>query len=533
MTVTTGEATIRLLAGYGVDTVFGIPGVHTLDFFRGFGTGAAVRHIQTRHEQGAGLMADGYARATGRPGVALTISGPGVTNAATALGQAWADSVPLLLVSSDAACASLGKGWGLLHEITELTSVTRPMTALSATARRPEDVPELLGQAFSIFAAQRPRPVHIAIPTDVLATHTAGDWQPVALPGRPRPEPAAIADAAELLARAQRPVMLLGGGAAEAGAAATALAERLGAVVIASNAGKGVVPDGHPLCLSAAISRPEALRLLAEADVILAAGTELAETDSFADRLELGGRLIRVDIDPRKLNDFYPAAVPVLGDAAAALQALANALGDGPPAAGGDGVALAARTRRAITDGLEPFERSHVRLLDALRGALPADAILFGDACQPGYTATFAWPTERPRSWHYAAGFLTLGPALPGAIGAKFARPDAPVAVLIGDGGIMFTLPELMTAAENRLALPVILWENGGYKQIRDGMRDANVPRVGVDGINPDFPALARAMRCSVAEPASAEAFVRAVGDALAADRPTLILVHEGADWLV
>lgn len=531
MTVTAGEATIRLLGRYGIDTVFGIPGVHTLDFCRGLGTGSAVRHIQARNEQGAGMMADGYARSTGRPGVALTISGPGVTNAATALGQAWADSVPLLLISSDADSRSLGKGWGMLHEVTDLNAVTRPMTALSACARRPEDIPELLAQAFAVFASRRPRPVHISVPVDVQAAHVDGDWHPAALPGRPRPDPGAIARAAELLRGAGRPVMILGGGATDAGAEARALAERLGAVVIATNAGKGIVPDTHPLSVSGAISRAGVLELIAAADVVLAAGTELAETDHFRDlRIDIPGRIVRVDIDPRKMNDLYPAAVPVVSDAAAALGALLPAVGQGSPRP--DGAETAARLRDAAERAFGPGETRHARFYRTLRETLPADGIVFGDACQPGYSGPFMFHAERPRRWHYAAGYLTLGPSLPCAIGAKFANPDTPVAVVIGDGGLMFNAQELLTAAEHRLPLPVIVWENGGYRQIRDGMREGNVPRVGVDGINPDFPPLAAAMRCAFAEPASREAFAEAVTAALSADRPTLILVHEDADWL-
>ncbi len=534
MTVTAGEATIRLLGRYGVDTVFGIPGVHTLDFCRGLGTGSAVRHVQARNEQGAGLMADGYARSTGRPGVALTISGPGVTNAATALGQAHADSVSLLLLSSDADSRSLGKGWGMLHEVTDLNAVTRPLTAFSASARRPEDVPELLARAFAVFASGRPRPVHISVPVDVQAQHvddSGADWQPVALPGRPRPDPAAVGRAAALLREAARPVMILGGGATKAGLEAVALAERLGAVVVSTNAGKGIVPDTHPLSLSGAISRPEVLHLLAESDVVLAAGTELAETDHFVDMaIPLPGRLVRVDIDPRKMNDLYPAAVPIVADAAAALGAILLDIGAVRPRP--DAAGLASRARAAIEAGHNAAEARHARFFRALRNALPAEAIVFGDACQPGYSGPFLFHADRPRRWHYAAGYLTLGPSLPGAIGAKIASPETPVAVVIGDGGLMFTAQELLTAAEHRLPLPVIVWENGGYKQIRDGMRDGNVPRVGVDGINPDFPPLAAAMRCAFAEPASRDAFAEAVAAALAADRPTLILVHEDADWL-
>ena len=186
--MTCGEATMRLLARYGVDTVFGIPGVHTLDFCRGLGE--EVRHVQARNEQGAGFMAEGWARATGKPGVALVISGPGVTNASTAVGQAYADSLPLLLLSAEPASYTIGKGWGVLHEITEQKKVTEPLTAFSATAYRAADVPDLLARAFTVFAAERPRPVHISIPIDVQAEIVEAEWQPVALPALPQPDPA-------------------------------------------------------------------------------------------------------------------------------------------------------------------------------------------------------------------------------------------------------------------------------------------------------------------------------------------------------
>ena len=235
--ISTGEATIRLLSRYGVDTVFGIPGVHTLEFCRGLAEGSAVRHIQARNEMGAGFMADGYARSTGKPGVALTISGPGVTNAATALGQAYADSIPMLLISAEASSASLGKGWGVLHEVTDLNAVTQPLTALSACAHKPSDIPDLLAQAFTIFSSQRPRPVHISIPVDVLAMMVEDNWKPVSSPSKPQPDSGTIAAAADLLRDAKHPVILTGGGAA--GSNVTTLAERLGAVVMYWSLTKG------------------------------------------------------------------------------------------------------------------------------------------------------------------------------------------------------------------------------------------------------------------------------------------------------
>ena len=537
-TITCGEATIRLLARYGVDTVFGIPGVHTLDFCRGLGTSEVqqgeVTHVQTRNEQGAGFMAEGYARATGKPGVALVISGPGVTNAATALGQCYADSLPMLLLSAEAASTSIGKGWGVLHEVSEQKAVTKPLTALSATAHRAADVPELMAQAFSIFAGERPRPVHISIPIDVQAELVEDNWVPVSLPSRPEPRAGLIAEAAALLKGAKRPVIMIGGGAWQAARELTAIAERLGAVVIASTAGKGIVPDDHLLSLSASTVRPEVQAFIAEVDCILAVGTELSETDSFVERLDIRGTLIRVDIDPRKMNDVYPADLAIVADAGPAMAELATAL------EGHDGAAVREQAERIVQDirksiesNLSASERQHAKLLSALKDCAPDDTIFAGDACQLVYTGAFAMPMAAPRVWFYPAGYCALGCALPNAIGAKLALPDRPVMVLAGDGGFMFTVQELMVASELGLPLPVIVWENGGFKQIQDDMDSRDIERVGVEGPNPDFLMLARACGCHGERPSDLKSFQSTVAAALEADKPTLIAVRENDFWLM
>ena len=528
--ISVGEATIRLLARYGVDTIFGIPGVHTLEFCRGLAEGSAVTHIQARNEMGAGFMADGYARSTGKPGVALTISGPGVTNAATALGQSYADSVPLLLISAEARSEALGKGWGVLHEVTDLNAVTRPLTAMSACATKPEDIPELLARAFDIFASQRPRPVHISIPIDVLAILVEDNWQTVSPSKRPLPDAEAIAAAANELNRADSPLVLVGGGASEAADDVVSLVERLGAIAISSNAGKGIVPDDHPLSLGGAISHPFCHKLIEEADVVLAVGTELSETDSYIDKLSFGGSLIRVNIDPHKMDDRYPADIAVVSDSAPAVSALLQAVKRDAPASGGQ-----ERVRQIVgtlPDGLREAEQKHLKVLEVIRRVLPDEAIVMGDACQLTYSASSFLPFNLPRRFHYAAGYCALGFAFPNAIGAKFAQPELPVLAMAGDGGSMFSIQELITAAENKLPIPLILWHNNGYQQIRDDLRNGNFPRVGVDGIAPDFAALAKAMHCHAAEPQSAEELAEDIKTALHADRPTVIVVHEHSAWL-
>ncbi len=524
--ITCGEATIRLLEKYGVSTVFGIPGVHTLDLCRGLDKGG-VNHIQSRNEQGAGFMAEGWARATGEVGVALVISGPGVTNATTALGQCYADSLPMLLISAEAASNTIGKGWGVLHEVTEQKKATEPLTGYSATVYRAADVPQVMARAFTVLKSGRPRPVHISIPTDVQAELVQEEWEPIVPAPRPPAPASQIAQAAELLKAAKTPLIMVGGGAAEAGADLVQIAETIGAIVVASTAGKGIVADNHPLSLSASTVRPEVQAFLGEADVILAVGTELAETDSFIERMELSGKIIRVDIDPIKITDVYPADIGIVADAALFTEALASRL-DGHVTQHGDAARARVTDLRAqISRNLTGPEQQHAALLRGLKAVAPENTVWSGDSCQLVYTGAFAMPMQHPRKWFYPAGYCALGNALPNGIGAKMARPSDPVVVLAGDGGFMFTMPELVTAAELGMSLPIIIWENGGLKQIQDDMDRVSCIRVGVEGINPDFVMLAKACHCHGVDVATVEDARDALIKALEADRPTVIVFHE------
>ena len=531
-TMTCGEATIRLLGKYGVDTLFGIPGVHTLDFYRGLSDGG-VQHVQARNEQGAGFMADGYARVSGRPGVALVISGPGVTNALTAIGQAWADSIPVLLLSAETSTETHGRGWGALHEIPDQKAVSEPLTAFSARARRPQDVPEMIARAFSIFASERPRPVHISVPIDVQAMPVTETWYPVTLPTRPEPNRALVEEAASLLAAAHRPLIMTGGGATGAAVEITMLADRLNAIVVSSTAGKGVVAESHPLSLGGSTVRPEVQEVIGTCDVVLAIGTELAETDSFVDRLPIAERLIRVDLDPRKINDLYPAEVGIVADARPTAELLLEVLDSHESPIDRDAVESEMEgIRQAIVRNLTESERRHSVLLEGLRAGLSDDVIFMGDICQLVYTGAFGMPVEHPKLWHYPAGFCTLGCALPNAIGAKLALHDRDVVCLAGDGGVMFTVQELIVAVELGLPIPVVIWENGGLKQIQDDMKARDIPLVGVTGRNPDFLGLGEALGAWSVRAESLEHAVQTVNGAFRSDGPTVITVQEVDSWL-
>lgn len=532
MQQTCGEALMALLKAYGVDTVFGIPGEHTLELYRGVEK-SGVHVITPRNEQGASFMADGYARVSGKPGVCTLITGPGVTNAATGIGQAYADSVPILVISSANDSPSLGKGWGRLHETTDLCAITAPITAFSKMVHDPAELPGLIARAYEVFQSKRPRPVHIAIPIDVMEMSVSADWE-VRLPSeRSGPRDDSIAEATDLLVRSEASIMLVGGGAQHASAEVTRLAEYLNVGVIASNAGKGIVSDEHPLSLGGGIISPAVQTYLARANTVLAIGTELAEADSFIYDLPVNGQVIRVDIDPDRFDDAFPATIAIEGDAKSACQMLLAALQEKEPVTrSNDTRTELVQIREQQCADFTPAEQQHIRLLDSLREELSKKAVVFGDIAQLVYTGTAAWKTYQPRTWFYPAGFGTLGCALPGAIGAKLAHPNTPVVALVGDGGFMFTVNELATAVEENLSIPIIIWHNHSYAMIRDGMIKRDIPEIGVNPQAPDFVKLAEAFGCPGTRVDSESGFRQALQEALRYAGPSLIIVTEDDDWL-
>jgi thiamine pyrophosphate-dependent acetolactate synthase large subunit-like protein len=528
----TGVACIRLLEAYGVDLVFGIPGVHTLELYRGL-QNSRIRHITPRHEQGAGFMADGYARVSGRPGVCLLTTGPGLTNAATPIAQAFSDSQPMLAISSVNARADLGAGRGRLHEITNQQAAMAPLTAFSQTILDPAELPDAIGRAFAVFSGARPRPVHIEIPLDVL--DMPGEFPIRARPavGHPPPAPEAIAAAADLIRHARNPFLIIGGGANRAGAPMLRLVELIGGPVAPTKAGKGTIPDTHPLSLGANLISKAAQELLARADVVVVIGSELAETDHYAGYLPIEGRVIRIDVDIQHFNRDYPADVPILADAGRAVNALLTLLeADPPPERGAAAAAAVAAARARILEKLPPLRRKHRKVLDALRHAMPHDGVVFSDMTQIAYAGNQLYPCSEPRTWFHPNGYGTLGFGLPAAIGAKLARPEAHVAALVGDGGLLFTVQELATAVELEMPLAVVMWNNDGYGQIRDGLVQRGVAEIGVNLRNPDHLMLARAFGCNAMRPDGLDAFKDAVAGAARAKAPTFIEVREDAAFL-
>ncbi|VVQ02777.1 putative 2-ketoarginine decarboxylase AruI [Pseudomonas fluorescens] len=534
---TCGEVLVKLLEDYGVEQVFGIPGVHTVELYRGLAR-SSINHVTPRHEQGAGFMADGYARTSGKPGVCFIITGPGMTNITTAMGQAYADSIPMLVISSVQSRNQLGGGRGKLHELPNQSALCAGVAQFSHTLMSASELPGVLARAFALFQAGRPRPVHIEIPLDVLVEEA--DELLASLPvniDRAGAAPSAVSRMTDLLATAQRPLILAGGGAIDAAAELTQLAELLDAPVALTINAKGMLESAHPLLIGSTQSLVATRALVAEADVVLAIGTELAETDydvTFKGGFEIPGKLLRIDIDPDQTVRNYPPHVALVADSRNAAQALISSLSHKPLAARRNdwGQVRAARLREELAASWDAPTLAQTRFLETVLHELP-DAVFVGDSTQPVYTGNLTFNPQRPRRWfNSSTGYGTLGYALPAAIGAWLggsaetgSRP--PVVCLIGDGGLQFTLPELASAVEAQTPVIVLLWNNQGYEEIKKYMVNRAIEPVGVDIYTPDFIGVAKALGCAAEAANNVEQLRGALR--VAADRqgPTLIEIDQ------
>ncbi|MFJ6836278.1 thiamine pyrophosphate-binding protein [Streptomyces sp. NPDC091209] len=545
-TLTGGEALVRALCGHAVTRAFGIPGTHNLEIYRHL-SAYGIRHVLTRHEQGAGYAADGYARVTQRPGVVITTTGPALLNAAAAVGQAYSDSVPLLVVSPGMPLRHPRLATGLLHEARSQTEALRGVAAFSHRVSSVAEIDAAVARAFTLFRTRRPRPAHIEIPLDLL--EAAEETGPVRLtpPVVPlAPAPAAVERAAEALRGARRPAFVLGGGARGAAlpGIALALAEELGAPVLTTANGKGIVPETHPLSLGVSLHSPSVQKWLTERDAVLAVGTELAESDLWSAPPALNGTLIRVDLDPDQMYAGLPADIAVVGDARLSLTALLAAVA--PPG----GVRRHARVPdedpfHARVPDEDPVRRTGalraarnaetvgrdarwIPYLRALRSVLADDAVITSDSAQCCYYGALPHLPLGPEGRYlHPTGFGTLGYALPAAIGARTAFPDRQVVALSGDGGLQFTVQELATAAQLGLPLPVVVFDNGGYGEIRDEMAARGDTPTAVDLAPVDLPALARAYGGQGTRAYSPDELTAALTVALRTPGPTLIAIPE------
>ena len=516
---TVGQALTDGLRARGVEVVFGIPGVHTIELYRGL-SGSGIRHVTPRHEQGAGFMADGYARTSGKPGVALVITGPGLTNTLTAMAQARAESVPMLVISGVNRRASLGQGLGLLHEMPDQAGLVRALCP-SFHVTGPEVLDRSLNMAFAAMLGSRPGPVHIEVPTDVMGMG-AVDAAPPVPPHISPPCPQQIAAATAMLNRAQRPLILAGGGARWADV--QALATALDAPVVQTVNARGLVCG--PLSVAASPSLDAVRALISGADQVLAIGTELGPTDY--DMYVRGGLpdlsgMIRVDICAAQLAR-HPAALTLQSGAATACAALLAGIKPRAATIGAQRAADCMGAARAEIAALSPAMPHQIALLDALRDTVPG-AIVVGDSTQPVYAGNLLYAADRAGGWFNAAtGFGALGFAPGAAVGAAIAARQSRIFCLIGDGGLQFSPAELRVAVDEKLDITYLVWNNAGYGEIADAMRAAGTEVIGCTpsplGLRSFAAACDLPYRCILPD-------VAALKDAVAAPGPKLIEIRE------
>ena len=485
--MTGGQALAQQLAREGVRHVFGVPGVQLDYAVDGLASVAEqIAYWNTRHEQTTSYMADGYARASGQVGVCMVVPGPGVLNALAGVATAYACSSRVLCVAGQIPSEAIGRGLGLLHEIPEQSRILGALTKWSAQATAPSEIPALVHEAIRQLRSGRPRPVGLEVPPDVLQMQAEVELlDPVERDEPIAPDPALIRQAADLLRRAERPVIYVGGGAVagDAGSALQQVAEVLQAPVVMSNNGRGALDDRHPLALTWLAGRA----VLAEADLVLGVGTRFLngqEPIAIADR----AGYVLINAEPADLGEPRRPALAVHADARAALQAVSEEL-DGLRAQRAWADLERVRAwERDILDEIQP-QTGWVR---ALRAGLPDDGILVNEFTQVGYVAQAAFPVYAPRTYIGPGYQGSLGYGFPTALGAKVARPDRAVLSITGDGGFGWALPELSTARKYSIGLVTVVFNDQAFGNVRRSQVEQFAGRVlGSDLQNPDFVALA------------------------------------------
>lgn len=516
----TAQAVVSTLELNGIDTLFCLPGVQNDPFFDAlYDRTNAIRPIHARHEQACAYMALGYAMASGQPSAYVVVPGPGFLNTTAALSTAYAVNAPVLALSGQIQQAMIGRNVGLLHELPDQLAIMRGLTKWADRITAPAEAPGLVNEAFRRLLSGRRRPVALECAMDTWARRG-----PVVLP-----ESAAVADpcpvdedlverAAKLLGASQRPLIVVGGGAQDAGASVLRIAEMLDAPVVTGRMGQGVIDGRHRL----SVTTPAGYRLWGEADVVLAVGTRM-QPQQMVWGLDDHLKIVRIDTDSQELDRHRKPEIGIIGDAAATLRVLAERLGRHNIKRPGRSDAVAeikAQATKKIRDTIGP----QIAYLEAIRKALPEDGILVDELTQMGYAARLAYPTYGPRTFLSPGYQGTLGWGYATSLGVKVAKPDTPVLSISGDGGFLFTAMEMATAAQNGIGVVAVVFSDGAYGNVKRIQQQAfNNRTIASDLHNPDFVKLGESFGIASERVKSPDELAAAISRGFARGGPTLI----------
>lgn len=520
-TMTTAEAAVETLLTHGIDTVYALPGLHNDHLFDAFhGAQDRLRVVHTRHEQTSAYMALGAALATGKPQACAVVPGPGFLNASSALLTAHGMNAPVLCLAGQIPQADIDRGHGHLHEIHDQIGLARHVAKYTARIRAPHEAPEIVSQAIRAACSGRQRPAVVECGID-----TWGRKGAVALPARPLPiapipvDEDAVERAAKILGAAGRPLILVGGGALEASAEVTRLAEMLEAPVVAFRRGQGVLSARHRLH----VNFPVAHRLWAGADAVLAIGTRM-----FWQHSQWGTdealKIVRLDIDPDEHDRFRRPAAALVGDAADYGKALLKAIPRHNRKRARRDEELASH-RAWLAERFTRFE-PQIGYLQAMRNTLSEDGIFVDEVTQLGFAARLAFPVYSPRTFLSPGYQDNLGWGLGAALGAKAARPDVPVLAISGDGGFMYQLGDLATAVQHNIAVVVVVFDNGMFGNVRLIQQQSYGNRlIASDLKNPDYAKLAETFGMASFKAKTAAELQKALEKAFALNAPALVHV--------
>jgi acetolactate synthase-1/2/3 large subunit len=500
--MTGGQAVVDSLLTEEVSQAFGLISVHTVHIYDALhGAQDRLRFVGGRHESAVVYMADGYSRASGKPGVCFTSTGPGAANSVGAMGEAYHCSSAVLNITSNCESHLIDTGRGALHEPKNQLGMFRSVTGWNALIRTAETIPYHVHRAFETFVNSRPRPIELEIPTDVLGQTAEVDRLGQARRTRRGAISEDLQAAVSILASARRPVIWAGAGviSSDATPELLQLAELLGAPVTMSYGGKGAFPDDHPLGLGCSIGgrvygRNPVFDFIAGCDVALVVGASLPYRITAGTGLKLPSKLIHDDIDAGVFGKNYPAAVPLNGDAKAILGQLVESLKVRGPYGTESFAREISQLKERIRQSLWESGANQQRVMETVRGVLARDAIIVSDPTMAAYWATRGMPCYGPRTYIAPHGWTSIGFAFPAALGAKTARPDRQVIVITGDGGFQLNMQELGTAAQYGINVIVLMFNDGAWGVLRDRQRDYFEGRYfATDLVNPDFVRLANA----------------------------------------
>jgi thiamine pyrophosphate-dependent acetolactate synthase large subunit-like protein len=491
-TASAAELLLGALEQLGVELVFGLPGVHNLPIWKALSE-SEIRLVGVRHEQTAVYAADGYARATGRLGVAVVTTGPGAANTLGATGEAMAAGSPVLVIATDIASSLRRPGVyrGTLHETRDQTAMFAPVTKAARLVESAEEISQAVMESGWVARAAPTGPVYLGVPTDLLSKEVSRNAWATSVEVTPSEVPPGDLDrACELLANAERPLIWAGGGALRSGAGELVgeLALKLAAPVLTSYMGRGLLAPDHPCVVPGPVHAPDVGALWDEADVVLAIGSDLDGTNTQNWLMPAPPAMIAINVDELEANKSYRAELTLLGDARTVLEQLI------PRVKPGAGLPELERRLAAIGEAVSAWvledDPQAARFLEVIHRALPPDTVIVTDMCIPGYWLGGFWRVPRPRKLGYPLGWGTLGFGFPASLGAALAGAG-PTVCVCGDGGFMYACGELATAVQERIPVTVVLVDDGGYGMLRFDQVQAGEEPFGVDLVGPDFVALA------------------------------------------